>query len=446
MKTLFLTLLIFGAFSTLNADETPKIVTCDAGFAKEYPCSNVDLWSTLDLIKSGIPGAKMGNDIWGWTDPVTGHEIAIMGMSNKASFVDIHDPLQPVHLGDLPTHSVGVTHRDIKIYKDHAFVSSEAMQHGIQIFDLRTLPIENPPEKPVVFMETNWYPYLSRAHNIAINEDSGFAYVVGTNTCDGGLHVIDIGDPSQPQFSTCIDRVIFEPIGSLSNNFLFGPRDESYTHDVQCVTYQGPDSNFSGKEICVASNDDSVNIVDVTDKANPVQISALKYKDHGFVHQGWLTEDHRYFLLGDEFDEVVFKHNTRTYVFDLTNLAALKYVGYHEHETKAIDHNLYVKGDYVFQANYSAGLRILKLGDLSQAEMTEMAFFDVQPEPDKESGPSMFGSWSVYPYFFQWQCGSQPYEGDPVCTQTQFLAFFKAKKTPCSTGRFDFLNSSNFLN
>jgi hypothetical protein len=33
---------------------------------------------------------------------------------------------------------------------------------------------------------------LTKAHNIVINEDSGFAYIVGSNLCGGGLYMVDI--------------------------------------------------------------------------------------------------------------------------------------------------------------------------------------------------------------------------------------------------------------
>ena len=42
--------------------------------------------------------------------------------------------------------------------------------------------------------------------------------------------------------------------------------DDGYTHDVQCVVYSGPDADYTGAEICFASNEDTVTIVDVTDK------------------------------------------------------------------------------------------------------------------------------------------------------------------------------------
>merc|ERR1711916_396200 len=63
---------------------------------------------------------------------------------------------------------------------------------------------------------------------------------------------------------------------------------------------------------------------------------------------------------------------------------------------KATDHNLYVHEGHAYEANYAAGLRILKVNDPSKADLEEVAFFDVSPDFD---GVQFHGSWSVYPYF-----------------------------------------------
>ena len=44
-------------------------------------------------------------------------------------------------------------------------------------------------------------------------------------------------------------------------------------------------------------------IVDVTNKANPQLIKSITYGNVAYTHQGWLTEDRHYFLVGDELDE-----------------------------------------------------------------------------------------------------------------------------------------------
>ncbi len=218
------------------------------------------------------------------------------------------------------------------------------------------------------------YGDFGSAHNLAINEDTGFAYAVGTNTC-GGLHIIDISTPNNPLFAGCHSTV--------------------ETHDTQCVIYQGPDTDHVNREVCVSSNQNHVEIVDVSVKTAPVTISSTIYPDLGFVHQGWFTEDHRFFLLGDEGDEFSFNVPTRTHVFDVSDLDAPVYVFAYEAATTTIDHNLYVLGNRVFEANYESGLRVLEIGDLAARELMEIAFFDTYPTSNATGFP---GAWSVYPY------------------------------------------------
>ncbi len=353
---------------------------CVGGFAGQYPCNNVDLEAFLPLNQIGGTAAQSSaNDIWGWTDSLTGKEYAIIGLVFGTSFVDISDPANPIYLGELPTHGAfGSSWRDIKTYNDHAFIVSEANQHGMQVFDLTQL--RNVTNPPVTFSETKHYKKVAQAHNIVINEATGFAYIVGAsgkNNCSGGLHMVDISNPTNPQFAGCYSG-------------------DGYTHDAQCVVYSGPDATHQGREICLNSNEDTLTIVDVTNKNNPVLISRTTYAGSAYTHQGWLTEDQVHFLLDDELDETSFGHNTRTRVFDVADLDAPTLVGSYDSANPAIDHNQYVKGNFSYQANYRSGLRILDISGVATANLTEVAFFDVYPADD---AAQFNGAWSNYPYF-----------------------------------------------
>jgi hypothetical protein len=113
---------------------------CRNGTAGPFPCSNVDLESFLPL--ASIGGGQL-NDIWGWTDRRTGREYALVGKTNGTAFVDITDERRPRYLGDLPSHQPVETifnvWRDIKVYRNHAYVVSEEPAHGMQVFDLTRL-------------------------------------------------------------------------------------------------------------------------------------------------------------------------------------------------------------------------------------------------------------------------------------------------------------------
>lgn len=353
-------------FSSLNS-QTP----CDAGFAAGYPCNNVDLLSHLD--SPALGGGEM-NDLWGWTDPSTGGEYVLIGREAGTSFVNISNPLSPVYLGYLPSHTGNSIWRDIKVYNDYAFIVSEASGHGMQVFDLSQLVGVTSPQ---TFSETAFYGNFGNAHNIAINEESGFAYAVGSSSANGGLHIIDISNPLSPTVA-----------GFFSA--------DGYTHDAQIVNYIGPDSDYAGAEIAFACNEDEVTIVNVSDKTDTQLIASASYSNSFYTHQGWLTDDQEYFIVNDELDEWNTGNNTRTLIFNVQDLDNPSLIGVYTHANAAIDHNLYVHEGYVYEANYRAGLRILNASDVANGNLTEEAFFDVYPA----SNSTQFnGAWSVYPYF-----------------------------------------------
>ena len=165
------------------------------------------------------------------------------------------------------------------------------------------------------------------------------------------------------------------------------------------MTYDGPDTDYSGREVCLgpAGFGGVLTIVDVTDKANPTLVSETLYPEpRSYAHQGWLTDDRRYFLMDDEGDESTSGINTRTLVFDVTDLDEPSFSFEYVAPTTSTDHNLFVHDGYVYQANYTAGLRILDLAEIDDGTLTEAAFFDTLPESDATGFDGAFG---VYPFF-----------------------------------------------
>jgi len=346
---------------------------CVNGMAGGFPCENVDLLSVMDMSEAG--GGSNMNDIWGWTDPTDSTEYVLLGRSNGTSFIDISDPINPVLIADLPTQTTSSLWRDIKVHDNHAFIVAEAGGHGMQVVDLSQLAgIENPP---VTIQADTVYTGFGNAHNIVVNESTGRAYGVGTSTFDGGLHIVDINDPLNPTL-----------IGEFSG--------DGYTHDAQVVSYVGPDVNFEGKEIAFCCNENTVTIVDVTNPQDATLISATGYANSNYTHQGWLTEDHQYFISNDELDEQNLGVNTTSFIWDVSDLSAPILVGTFVSTSTAIDHNMYVRDTLVYQSNYRAGLRILSTAAIDNGALEEVAFFDLFPNSD---APQFSGTWSNYPYF-----------------------------------------------
>ncbi|MCB9126291.1 MAG: choice-of-anchor B family protein [Ardenticatenales bacterium] len=361
-----------GQAKVTPAEREPQGATpCVGGMAGSYPCDEVDL---LAFMPTGTIGGGSGmNDIWGWTDPTTGKEYALAGRTSGTAFVDVTDPVNPIYLGNLPTHTSNSTWRDIKVYNDHAFVVSEASGHGMQVFDLTQL--RNVTSPPVTFTETAHFNGFGNAHNIVINEDTGFAYGVGTGTCSGGMHMVNIQNPTSPTDAGCFSA-------------------DGYTHDAQCVVYSGPDSGYTGDEICFNANEDTVTIVDVTNKAAPVQLSRTGYSGSEYTHQLWINDDQTYLYMNDELDEYYLGHATRTYVWDIADLDAPQLVATHDGPTNSIDHNLYYHEGRLYQSNYTAGLYILDATDPMNLDVD--GFFDVYPS---SNSTNFNGTWSNYPYF-----------------------------------------------
>lgn len=376
------------AFVELYPSVSGGEVKCAEGKASGFDCSDVDLLSFVSIGDiGGGKGIRM-NDVWGWTDPESGREYALAGRTNGTSFIDVTNAENPIYLGDLPMTegANAAAWRDIKVFKDHAYIVSDgAGQHGMQVFDLTQLRAVTSPQ---MFTETAHYGEIGSAHNIVINEATGYAYAVGVNsggeTCGGGLHMIDINKPASPTFAGCFGH---EGTGRAGTG---------YSHDAQCIIYAGPDTEHGGKEICFGGNETAVSISDVTDKSNPIALSVAEYPNAGYTHQGWITENHEYFYVNDELDEVSGgQAKTRTLIFDVRDLDDPILVKEHMGTTAASDHNLYVRGNFMYQSNYSSGLRILDISD--PGNPVEVGYFDVNPVGNNEAGFN--GTWSNYPYF-----------------------------------------------
>ncbi len=360
---------------------------CSGGLSDGYPCNNIGLASRVDLVDLGGSG---GNDIWGYRSPSTNREYALMGLTTGVSFVDVTVPAAPVVLGFLPSHN-GTTSpwRDIREKNGYAYIGADNIaEHGIQIFELSQLDAAatGPPANlPIAFSETSHISFgvNGTSHNVVtnLNPASNFLYVVGQrNSIFEGVTALDLIDPEMPD-----QQGLFNSDG--------------YSHDMMCVTYRGPDTDYTGQEICIGFNESIFSIIDMTDKNNIIPISSRTYTGVSYTHQGWISDDHKYLMIDDELDESQFSHDLRTYFFDLSDLDNPVPLtnNYYQHSISAIDHNMFVKGPYLYQANYEAGLRVLNISDLDGGigTISEAGFFDILPS---QNTAAFNGAWGVFPY------------------------------------------------
>ena len=417
----------------LSSKEEPDPMDCMDGFSLntetdvKYPCLNVHLRAFVSLIEMDEEDQD-ANDIWGWTDPQTKKEYTLLGLTDGTAIFDISDAKNPIYVGKMPepekivprdifaesnspinlksairfeyhddndTSGKGAAAwRDIKTYQNTMYVVSDESGRGMQVYDLEKLRSIPESAMPAILEHDFHYDLFGNAHNIAINEESGFAYVIGSfrgGTCasNGGLHIIDIRNRLTPEYAGC-------HVESSAGGYI----RSGYIHDTQCVIYKGPDADYQGREICVSSAEKRILISDVTDKANPRTVNVYLYPGNQYYHQGWLSEDQRHFFFNDELDELRGNggtgHYTRTLVMDLSDLDNPVFKGYYQHQTDAIDHNLYVWGTRLYQTNYLAGLRILDVKDPNPNAIKEIGYFDTTPD---KTTREFEGTWSVYPWF-----------------------------------------------
>ncbi len=342
-------------------------VGVNAAFAQPFPAQGVDLLSNVTLTQFGVTGGN-GNDVWGYVSP-GGREYAIMGLSNRVSFVDVTVPTAPVIVTSVAhTNSLWA---GIKVYGRYCYVSNEA-GGGIQVIDMNNID-----QGSVTLVRSITVNGLATAHTLAVDEVSGFLYLAGSNYggLSGSIVAFSLADPSNPIFA---GRWV-------------GP----YTHETQVVTYTtGPNA---GRQIAFCYNGGSnFAIVDVTNKASMVTLAAVTYPGQQYCHQGWLSDDRQFVYLNDELDgpaQGVPYPLTR--VFDVSNLNAPVLVNsFTGANTAAIDHNLYVKNGLIYESNYTSGLRVFDTSSSPTAPQ-EIAWIDTHPENDD---PQYEGTWSNYPY------------------------------------------------
>ena len=144
----------------------------------------------LSYILDSEVGGTGSNDVWGWVDPITGVEYAILGRKSGTAFIDVQTPLI--------LYSLEISRRQEQAQlgryhgKQFAFIVSEAHGHGMQVFDLMKL---GEVETLLLSLTRLQYEGFSKAHNLVMNEETDMLYAVGTNTFEGGLHILDVNNP-----------------------------------------------------------------------------------------------------------------------------------------------------------------------------------------------------------------------------------------------------------
>ena len=327
----------------------------------------VILRSSIPL--SGLGNAVSGSDCWGYVSP-SGREYALVTVYDGMFVYEITDPGSPQEVGFIA--GPNSDWHDVKVFENYCYVVSEGGQ-GIQVVSL-----ENVDSGSVALVNTVTSGGGTDTHNVAIDEASGFLYRCGGG--NNGLRIYSLADPEAPSY--------------------VAQWDTRYVHDAQVVTYDtGP---WAGRQIafcCSGFNQGNVNtgldILDVTNKSNIQVLANLVYPAGRYSHQCWIDEERKYVYLNDELDEGNNAQFTKTFVFDVEDLENPFLASTFDNGNTAVGHNLYVKDNLLYEANYTSGMRVFDLGQ-NPLNPPEIAYYDTIPSTD---AAIMNGLWSIFPYF-----------------------------------------------
>jgi len=312
-----------------------------------------------------------GSDCWGYTSS-SGREYALFTHEAGTAVVEITDPANATIVAEIS--GPNSLWRDIKIFGNRAYAVSEGGD-GVQVINLANIDLGLAPLEGTITSGGT-----TATHNIAINEDSGYLYRLGGSS--NGLRIYDLNASATnpPNVANWSDR---------------------YVHDAQIITYPDGSGQWAGREIafCCAGNNGGWNetgltILDVTNKSNIVELAHFQHTNNNYSHQGWLSDDLQYFYLNDELDEQNTGSLTTTRIINVSNLNSPYQAGTCTSGSSSIDHNLYIRGDVMYQANYRSGVRVFDITD--RVNPVQTAWFDTYPSDD---GASFNGLWSVYPFF-----------------------------------------------
>lgn len=291
------------------------------------------------------------SDIWGYVDE-EGNEYALVGMVNGVSVVDVTDPqnLENVFI----TPGEWSAWRDLSTWGDYAYVTCECGP-GLLIIDLSPLP------DTAGISYTYWVGdtfTFYKAHTLFI-DDQGIAYIFGADHSAGGVIMLDLNtDPMNPE--------------------VVGRYDLNYIHDgvARGDTLWG-----------AAIYEGELQVIDITDKANPMLISAWE-TPNAFTHNAWLSDDSRYLFTTDEVKNATVTAYDVTDVFNPIRLDQWK-----TNDTAIIPHNTHYLDGFLINSHYTIGVNII---DVSRpGNMIETGRYDTSPDYTYEG---FHGCWGVYPF------------------------------------------------
>ena len=331
-----------------------------ASLATKTQAAQIDTLRHLNVRPGGGYSA-----IWGYTAP-NGREYAILGCNGQGggqqggtSFIDITDNSNIRQVAFVPQPAS--SWREIKTYRNYAYIVTEASGSGTQIIDLSYLPDSVHLVRSFVY--TQGTKNTSKSHTITITD--GFMYLNGCanwgTQAQRGMVIFDLrNDPTNPQF--------------------LGEYSPAYIHD----SYVLRDTIFAS----AIYSGGGLYIADARNKASVQTIGKISYTGSG-THNAWVTKDRRYAITTDEIGTI---NPKQLQIWDIGNLPSIpttRSAAFTVNPNVTV-HNVTVRGDYAYSVWYNGlGLQVVDVSN--PLAPTLAAGYAIPGSTDLD--------WGVYPYF-----------------------------------------------
>ncbi|MBK7335171.1 MAG: choice-of-anchor B family protein [Saprospirales bacterium] len=249
----------------------------------------------MELLWEYNRGDERYSGSWCYAAP-DGQEYALLGAKTGTAIYRLEEPFS--ELGFIP--GPVSNWREITVVGHQAYVVTEGtgMGQGMQVIDLTPLP-----GSPTLL--TTYSATFTRGHIIQrdIYSESPRVYVCGTTSTEG-VHILDVSNPAQP-----VEIGVYQP--------------GYYIHDC----------HVRGDRLYgAANNQQTLDIVDISDPANPELITTLP--DPGLnTHSCSTTPDENYLFLADEADGQPGR------IFDISNLDNIHQVAMYTANSASLVHN-----------------------------------------------------------------------------------------------------------
>ena len=344
--------------------------------AQISPTQNVRLRSQLKV------DAKSAANICGYVKD--GKEYALVGTYEGMVIVDVTNPDAPKKLKLIP--AAQSLWREIKVYKNYAYITTEAGGQGLQIADLSALPDTN-----VIYKDykggDSILTTISNIHSLHIDTTKRFVYLFGgrsqlsTGASVNGATILDLKDPWNPKFIGYYNKTYIHD-GYVNNDTLYGGH-----------IYEG---YFS--------------IIDMKDKNNPSPL-ATQRTPLAFTHNTWPSVNGKIIFTTDE------KGGSYLGAYDISDISNIKLTDKIRTVSgdAAIVHNTHILNDYAITSWYTEGVTIV------DAHRPQNLIQVGQYDTYNGGGASFNGCWGVYPYFPSGNLVTSSLEGDLHILTPQYV-------------------------